>query len=124
MNEPIKSMVIGTWRSVAAFLGPSKAENLRHLRQRGESAGSLVIRDATEADIPALAELHVVTWNATYAPMLMKGPSVAIREHQWREAFAKPDRTWFCLVVENANGDLVGFAKAIPSDNSGTAAID
>ena len=83
-----------------------------------------MISDATEADIPALAELHVVTWNATHAPMLMKGPSVAIREHQWREAFAKPDRTWFCLVVENANGDLVGFAKAIPSDNSGTAAID
>ena len=77
---------------------------------------SLVIRDATEADIPALAELHVTTWNATYAPMLMTGPSVAIREQQWREAFAKADGRWFCLVVENANGELVGFAKAIRSD--------
>jgi GNAT superfamily N-acetyltransferase len=78
---------------------------------------SLIIRDATTADIPALAQLHVTTWNATYAPMGMSGPSVAVRENQWREAFAKADGSWFCFVVENANGELIGFAKGARSDH-------
>lgn len=117
MNQPVKAVVVAVWRAVATLMGPSKVENARHLRERGETLTSLVIRDATEADIPALAELHVTTWNATYAPMGMTGPSVAIREQQWREAFAKADGSWFCLVVENTHGDLVGFAKANRSDN-------
>jgi ribosomal protein S18 acetylase RimI-like enzyme len=78
---------------------------------------SLIIRDATPEDIPALAQLHVTTWNATYAALSMNGPSVALREGQWREAFAKDDGTWFCLVVENAKGELVGFAKAQVDDH-------
>ncbi len=47
----------------------------------------------------------------------MTGPSVAIRERQWRDAFARQDGSWFCFVVENAAGDLVGFAKGRQSDN-------
>lgn len=77
----------------------------------------LTIREATAADVPALAQLHVTTWNATYATMLMKGPSVEVRERQWREAFANPDGSWFCFVVENARGELVGFAKGQRSDH-------
>jgi hypothetical protein len=61
--------------------------------------------------------LHVTTWNATYVPMMGRGPSVATREYQWRQAFAEPDRRWFCLVVENSQGALVGFAKGRPSDH-------
>lgn len=118
MKQPVKAVVFGAWRSVAALLGPSKADNARKLRQRGETVSSLIVRDATATDIPALAQLHVTTWNATYAPMGMKGPPVAVREQQWREAFAKADGSWFCLVVENASGDLVGFAKANRSDHS------
>lgn len=83
----------------------------------GRSAASLVIREATPADIPALAQLHVTTWNATYASMLMKGPAVSVRERQWREAFANSDGSWFCFVVENSQGDLVGFAKGTRSDH-------
>ncbi len=80
-------------------------------------AASLVIREAIAADIPALAQLHVTTWNATYAPMLMNGPPAAVREYQWRESFAKMDGSWFCFVVENARGELVGFAKGRTSDH-------
>src|ERR671919_2959595 len=43
----------------------------------------------------------------------MKGPSVEIREWQWRQAFEKQDGSWFCFVVERTNGELVGFAKAV-----------
>jgi GNAT superfamily N-acetyltransferase len=78
--------------------------------------GSLVIREAVAADIPALAQLHVTTWNATYAPMLMNGPPVSVREQQWRDAFANPDG-WFCFVVENSKGELVGFAKGTKGDH-------
>jgi GNAT superfamily N-acetyltransferase len=78
---------------------------------------SLPIRQATAADILALAQLHVTTWNATYAPMLMKGPPVAVRERQWREAFSNMDGSWFCFVVENAKHELVGFAKGRESDH-------
>jgi ribosomal protein S18 acetylase RimI-like enzyme len=71
---------------------------------------SLHIREATAADIPALADLHVRTWNATY-PDVQKTPTYEIRERQWRESFAVTDGSWFCFVVEGPDGELVGFAK-------------
>lgn len=70
----------------------------------------LVIREATREDIPALAALHVKTWNETY-PMARQPPTYQIRERQWREQFDKTDGTWFCFVVENPKHELVGFAK-------------
>jgi GNAT superfamily N-acetyltransferase len=69
------------------------------------------------ADVPALARLHVTTWNATYAPFGLEGPSVEVRERQWRAKFASDDPDWFCLVVERADGRLVGFAQANRSEN-------
>jgi ribosomal protein S18 acetylase RimI-like enzyme len=78
---------------------------------------SLIVREATAADIPALAELHVKTWNATY-PEVQKKPTYEIRERQWREAFGVTDGSVFCFVVEGQNGELVGFAKGTPYDHS------
>jgi hypothetical protein len=60
----------------------------------------------------------VVTWNATYAPLLMKEPGCEIRERQWRRTFAENDGTWFRFVVERPDGELVGFAKGNKSDHS------
>ncbi len=117
MPNPIKELVNSLWRSVAGLERPSATDNARRLAGRGESVESVIIRDVTPTDIPALAQLHVTTWNATYAPLLMHGPTVAVRERQWRDAFAKDDGTWFCLVAENATGELVGFAKGVRSDN-------
>jgi len=73
----------------------------------------LIIREAMAADIPALVDLHVKTWNATY-PDVQKKPTYEIRERQWRQAFAVTDGSWFCFVVEGPNGELVGFAKGVP----------
>jgi ribosomal protein S18 acetylase RimI-like enzyme len=112
----LKRLVNAAWRLLAGLQRPSAAANARRLRERGETIGSLVIREASAADIPALARLHVTTWNATYAPLLLNGPSVAIREHQWREAFAKNDGSWFCFVVARPDGELVGFAKGRKSE--------
>lgn len=102
-------------RYLLARRRPSKATNVRLLRERGETSSSFVFRDATALDIPALAELHVKTWSATY-PFVRRPPTCAIREHQWREAFAEPGGKWFCIVIEKAPGELIGFAKGIPND--------
>jgi GNAT superfamily N-acetyltransferase len=44
-------------------------------------------------------------------------PTFEIRERQWREAFEVTDGSWFCFVVEGANGELIGFAKGVPYDH-------
>jgi ribosomal protein S18 acetylase RimI-like enzyme len=71
------------------------------------------------ADIPALAELHVTTWNATYNTT--RGPSVATRTWQWQEIFAKENRRDFVLVLEepglgDRNGRLIGFTWGKPNE--------
>jgi ribosomal protein S18 acetylase RimI-like enzyme len=113
----MKRFVIAAWRALAGLARPTRRGNLRRLAQRGEALGDLRIRDATVADIPALARLHVITWNTTYAPFGERGPTVDVRERQWRAKFATDDPLWFCLVVERADGELVGFAQANRSDN-------
>lgn len=101
----------------AGLARPSSAGNLRRLKGRGESPATFPIREATVADIPALARLHVKTWNATHAPLLVRGPGYTIRERQWEEAFARNDPGWLCLVVERPDGELIGFAQANKSDH-------
>jgi GNAT superfamily N-acetyltransferase len=113
----MKRVVVGLWRFLAGLMVPSKRRNLRRLQARGETLRSFRIRDATIADIPALAQLHVTTWNATYAPLLMKGPGCSVREHQWREKFGSAEPGWFCLVLERPDGRLVGFAQGNRSDH-------
>jgi ribosomal protein S18 acetylase RimI-like enzyme len=82
------------------------------------AAMSLVIREATSADIPALAHLHVKTWRATYECILseqeLNGPTYEIRERQWRAAFKVTDGSVFCFVVQDDTGQLVGFAAGRP----------
>jgi L-amino acid N-acyltransferase YncA len=73
-----------------------------------------IIREATLTDVPALARLHVMTFNETHAPVLMNGPTYEVRERQWRQAFESSDGSWFCFVLENAEGELIGFAKGQP----------
>lgn len=74
------------------------------------------LRDAREADVPALARLHVQTFNETHRGGRPGGPSYELRERQWREAFERNNDGWFCYVIEDATGELVGFAKGTPHD--------
>ncbi len=105
--------MIAVVRFLRGLRRPSKAANRRLLRERGENATtSFVIRDATTVDIPALARVHVTAWNATY-PAFRSPPAYELRERQWRETFARSDGSWFCLVIENPRGELIGFAKGM-----------
>ena len=76
-------------------------------------SATFTIRESRRDDVPALARLHVRTFNETHSPGAGKGPSYELREQQWRQVFAKSDGSWFCYVVVDKVGDLVGFAKGM-----------
>ena len=111
VRDRLRAAGFRTVREMLALRRPSAGANSRALRTRGESLEALTLRDAVTSDIPALAALHVVTWNDTYAP-LMVGPAVAVRERQWRQAFEQPE-SWFCYVLARPDGALIGFAKGV-----------
>jgi ribosomal protein S18 acetylase RimI-like enzyme len=102
------------WHAVVRFVRglrrPTTGSNLGALQRRGETLDSLVVRDATPEDIPALAALHATTWAETHR--VRHPPTRQLREQQWRDRFAVVDGSWFCLVVANRQGELVGFAEA------------
>lgn len=110
--DRLKPRIAGVRRWMSARSRPTGEENARTLRDRGESLDSITFRDAVAADIPALAELHVTTWNATYNTA--RGPTIATRTGQWHQVFAKEDRRDFVLVLEDRNGRLIGFTWGKP----------
>src|SRR5215207_1514931 len=103
LNHTIGRFIMGLKR-------PAKSTNIRRLREWGETLESFTIREATINDLPALTALHVQTWADTYWTV-RNPPTYETREHQWRELFAVKDGSWFCFVVQNREGRLIGFAK-------------
>jgi GNAT superfamily N-acetyltransferase len=81
-----------------------------------ESRADFRLREAHDRDIQALAALHVKTFNETHRGGRPGGPSYELRERQWRDAFERQDGSWFCYVIEDDHGELVGFAKGTPHD--------
>jgi ribosomal protein S18 acetylase RimI-like enzyme len=106
----MKTFLTALSRFLSGLGRPSKKKNTRLLHKRGETIESFIIREATLTDIPELAHLHVVTWNATY-PLVLNKPTYKIREYQWRERFKLTGENWFCFVVQRPNGELIGFAQ-------------
>lgn len=119
-----KNIINAMFRFANGWRRPSKAANERGLRSRAETLEQFAIREAVHEDLSALARLHVRTWADTY-PSVKQPPSYALRERQWREQFQVTDGSWFCFVVTNAKGELIGFAKGVvprstdSSDGSG-----
>src|SRR5262245_63933500 len=74
-------------------------------------ANDFRFRAATVTDVPALAQLHVTTFVETHGG---PGPTCAVREQQWGEAFSQRSVDWFCVVIVSPGGELVGFAKGVP----------
>lgn len=111
--DRLKPFIADFRRSRNARTRPTRAENLRQLQKRGESLDSIVFREAVAEDIPALAELHVTTWNATYNTT--RGPTIEIRTWQWNKVFAREHRRDFVLVLQDQNGRLIGFTWGEPS---------
>jgi ribosomal protein S18 acetylase RimI-like enzyme len=114
LADRLKSRIADLQRWLHARTRPTREQNMRRLRETGESLDSITLREAVTADIPALAELHVTTWNATYRTS--RGPSVATREAQWRQVFARENRRDFVLVLEDRDRRLIGFTWGVPND--------
>ena len=110
----LKRAIDDVKRVMSARSRPTGEENRRKLAERGETLDSITFRDAVAADIPALAELHVTTWNATYNTT--RGPTIATRTWQWNEAFERSILRDFVLVLEDRNGRLIGFTWGKPYD--------
>ena len=100
-------------RFILGLKRPSKAANIKLLKERGEELDSLTIREAVVDDIVDLAQLHVTAWNQTY-PFVKRTPTFETRAYQWNELFKVKDQTWCCFVVVNSKGELVGFARGKP----------
>lgn len=79
---------------------------MRKLVVGSTTAQGVTLRPAREADIPALAALHVRAFRQTHG----HGPDVTLRDRQWRGKFASGQLV-FCIVVQDEAGDLVGFAS-------------
>jgi ribosomal protein S18 acetylase RimI-like enzyme len=121
VREAIRKQVVLARRTLNGLRRRKGPENAALLEARGETPDSVLIRDAVDADIPALARVHVDAWNAAYNAL---GPTVAVREHQWRQVFASRDGAWFVLVVQRGNGDLVGFAMGAAHEGRYAAQLD
>lgn len=112
--DRIRPWAAAVRRAYGSLFRPNGRNNRRRLQERGESLDTIVFRDAVTADIPALAELHVKLWNATYRTS--KGPTVAMRTRQWNEVFGKEDRRDFVLLLEDREGRVIGFTWGLPTD--------
>lgn len=88
----------------------SKQRSAYLMRQRGETTASYHIRKATADDIPALSTVHVKAWADTYF-LYRHPPNYSTRSRQWTEIFRNNDGSWFCYLVTNSKGDIIGFAK-------------
>src|SRR5262245_49889164 len=114
-KDRLRPRIAGLQRWINARSRPTGEVNARKLRERGESLDSITFRDAIAADIPALAELHVTTWNATYRTT--RGPTIATRTRQLNQAFAKESRRDFVVVLEDRNKRLIGFTWGKPHES-------
>jgi ribosomal protein S18 acetylase RimI-like enzyme len=112
IRDRLRPLVARILRWRTARSRPTGAENARKLRERSETLESITFRDAVASDIPALAELHVTTWNATYNTS--RGPTIETRAWQWTQVFAKEHRRDFVLVLEDRDGRLIGFTWGRP----------
>jgi len=112
--DRLKPRLAALKRWINARSRPTGQANSRRLQERAESLDSITLREAVAADIPALAELHVTTWNATYNTT--RGPTVATRTSQWNQVFAKQNRRDFILILEDKNRRLIGFAWGRPHE--------
>lgn len=121
IRDRLELVVADARRAMDSRTRPTGAENRRRLQARGESLDAITMRDATAADIPALAALHVELWNRTYRTT--RGPTVATRTRQWEQVLSTEPRRDFLILLERADGRLIGFAWGAPNDGEFDAVL-
>lgn len=83
----------------------------------------MLIREATVADVDAIAQVHVAAWRAAYSGLVPQAfigsMTVEKRRELWREHFGDPQMRAF--VVEDERG-IAGFASWGPAEDPDRAA--
>jgi GNAT superfamily N-acetyltransferase len=78
--------------------------------------GTMQFRDATAADAPLIAAIHVESWRGAYAhimdPAYLAGPIEAERLATWERRLAAPEPHQRVIVAE-AEGSAIGFTCLI-----------
>src|SRR5262249_58879923 len=77
------------------------------------------IRDASPDDVPALARLHVQTFNETHRGGRSGGPSYELRERQWRGGVSPTGGRGVFFLLADDPGRLRGLAEGTPPDAGG-----
>lgn len=81
--------------------------------------GSISIRVAVEADLAAIARIHVATWQTCYRGIMpdefLERLSVRAREEGWGKLVTAAARS---ILVCEAQGEAVGFAACGPTRDS------
>lgn len=76
---------------------------------------AILIREATAADIPAIAAVHVASWREHYHGIvddrLIEERTVERRIATWSAALGEPRRLTF--VAEDDGGTVIGFGSAL-----------
>jgi L-amino acid N-acyltransferase YncA len=76
------------------------------------------VREATCADVPAIARVHVASWRTTYRGIfpdaVLDGLSIEGRERQWRSALCEEGWPSFVYVALDVEDEVVGFASGGP----------
>jgi ribosomal protein S18 acetylase RimI-like enzyme len=111
--DRLKPRIAALRRWITARSRPAGVANARRLRERGITGLDRLSR-RRRGRHPALAELHVTTWNATYNTT--RGPTVATRTWQWNQIFANERRRDFVLLLEDRTGRLIGFTWGKPHE--------
>ncbi|WP_227394637.1 GNAT family N-acetyltransferase [Jeotgalibacillus aurantiacus] len=72
----------------------------------------MIIRAATNKDVPKIAKVHVDSWRTTYKGIVpdsfLEKLSYDQREKLWEKNLKQQNQ--LTLVAENAHGEIVGFA--------------
>jgi GNAT superfamily N-acetyltransferase len=76
------------------------------------------VREATCDDVPAIARVHVASWQTTYRGIfpasVLDNQSVEARERQWRRDLCEPGAGSFVYAALDGLGAVVGFASGGP----------
>lgn len=82
-------------------------------------AQGIRVRIAAQNDVPAIARIHVQTWQRAYRGMLpdayLDDLAPEQRISRWEQAVAAPDEAMTVLVAEDsATGTILGFCSVCP----------
>jgi ribosomal protein S18 acetylase RimI-like enzyme len=87
-----------------------------------DSAPTMIVRNATENDVAAIAALHAESWRSNYRNVLSDGylEKDVYRERLvvWQERFSKPSQKPMFVLVAEAESVLTGFVCVFPNEDA------